>query len=240
MAFKEWTPDEWITEIEHGLEYRRLFGIETKWGEFEAIYYNVTDTMMNDGPNIFYSQGDSMLSGITVPVPKIMIKAASPESVQAAPILEALDNTLIRTMDIRVEVERCALHTYLFGRGIMKIGYDSEWGYDAAEGALNLGMSFSQLNKKRTRRIEYDSTIQSGTPWARAIPPHDIVVPWGTLKLTNCPWIAHRLVRHIDDLKAGDTGFEISGGSYVSGSIEISEGRFKVSDASSIDLEGFA
>ena len=202
MAFKEWTPDEWITEIEHGLEYRRIFGIETKWGEFEAIYYNVTDTMMNDGPNIFYSQGDSMLSGITVPVPKILIKAASPESVNAAPILEALDNTLIRTMDMRVEVERCALHTYLFGRGIMKIGYDSEWGYDAGEGALNLGMSLSQLTKDGGRRIEYDSTIQSGTPWVRAIPPHDIVVPWGTLKLTNCPWIAHRIVRHIDDLKA--------------------------------------
>jgi len=45
---------------------------------------------------------------------------------------------------------------------------------------------------------------------------------------------------NIDDLKAGDTSFEISGASYVSGSIEISEGRFSVSDASTIDLEGFA
>jgi len=45
---------------------------------------------------------------------------------------------------------------------------------------------------------------------------------------------------NIDDLKAGDTDFEISGGSHVSGGIEISEGSFNVSGASSIDLEGYA
>ena len=45
---------------------------------------------------------------------------------------------------------------------------------------------------------------------------------------------------NIDDMKAGETGFEISGGSNVSGGIEISEGRFNISGASSIDLEGYA
>ncbi len=45
---------------------------------------------------------------------------------------------------------------------------------------------------------------------------------------------------NIDDLKAGDTDFGISGGSHVSGGIEISEGGFNVSGASSIDLEGYA
>ncbi|GAI68967.1 unnamed protein product, partial [marine sediment metagenome] len=45
---------------------------------------------------------------------------------------------------------------------------------------------------------------------------------------------------NIDDLKAGDTVFEISGGSHAVGSIEIANGRFNVSGASSIDLEGYA
>ena len=45
---------------------------------------------------------------------------------------------------------------------------------------------------------------------------------------------------NIDDLRAGDTGFEISGASHVSGDIEISKGSFNVSGASSIELEGFA
>ncbi len=45
---------------------------------------------------------------------------------------------------------------------------------------------------------------------------------------------------NIDDMKAGDTGFEISSGSRVSGGIEIAEGSFNISGASSIDLEGYA
>ena len=45
---------------------------------------------------------------------------------------------------------------------------------------------------------------------------------------------------NIDDTKAGETSFEISGGSHASGGIEITEGRFNVSGASRIDLEGAA
>lgn len=45
---------------------------------------------------------------------------------------------------------------------------------------------------------------------------------------------------NIDDLKAGDTAFEVSSGSSVSGSIEISNGIFNTSGASNIDLEGYA
>jgi len=44
----------------------------------------------------------------------------------------------------------------------------------------------------------------------------------------------------IDDMKGGDTSFEISGASHISGGIEISKGDFNVSGASSIDLEGYA
>ena len=45
---------------------------------------------------------------------------------------------------------------------------------------------------------------------------------------------------NVDDMKAGDTDFDISGGSQVWGDIEIAEGRFNVSGASSVDLEGYA
>ncbi len=45
---------------------------------------------------------------------------------------------------------------------------------------------------------------------------------------------------NVDDVKAGDTTFEISGGSYVLGDIEIAGGVFNVSGASGVDLEGYA
>ena len=45
---------------------------------------------------------------------------------------------------------------------------------------------------------------------------------------------------NIDDIKAGETSFEASGASYISGDIEISGGIFNISGASVIDLEGYA
>jgi len=204
------TPDQWIEELEYGLEYRRRFGVEDLWGSFEAIYYNVHESMMNDGANIFLSQGDAMLSMITVPSARVKVTATKPEEVDKAPIVETLDNTLITELDLATEMETASLHAYLFGRGIIKIGYDSEWGYDPSmdiAGDLQLGLTLTQLDAKGKRRIEYDSTIAPGSPWARAVMPHDIVVPWGVKEIDATPWIAHRVVRHIDDLRA-DSKYE--------------------------------
>ena len=61
-------------------------------------------------------------------------------------------------------------------------------------------MSFSQFDK-RGRRIEFGKT-RPGMPWVQAVLPHDIVVPWGVRDLDESPWIFHRVVRHIDDVKA--------------------------------------
>lgn len=205
MSTKGYKPQDWLDEICDGLEYRRRFGLEDKWAEFEAIYYNVHESMMNDGPNIFLSQGDAMLSTLTVPSARVKVNATTPEEVSKAPLVETLDNKLIIGGELPDEVDTCALHTYLFGRGIIKHGYDSEWGYTPEldmGGRLQLGATLTQLNKKGDRRIEYDSTIAPGSPWSRAVLPHDFVVPWGTKELDSAPWVAHRVVRHIDDLRA--------------------------------------
>lgn len=205
MAFKQPTPEDWLQSINEGLEYRRKFGVEDLWGTLEAIYYNVAETMLNDGPNIFLSQGDAMLSTLTVPSPVVKVTATKPEEVDKAPLVQTLDNTLVREMNLPQEVDTAALHAFLFGRGILKIGYDSEWGYDPTldmGGTLQMGLTLTQLNKKGDRRIEYDSSVSPGAPWVRAVMPHDIVVPWGTKELESTPWVAHRVVRHIDDLRA--------------------------------------
>lgn len=205
MAFKDLKPQEWIDEIDEGLEYRRRFGLEDKWGDLEAIYYNVHSSMLNDGPNIFLSQGDAMLSTVTVPSPQILVKPTTPEGVQTAPLVEALDRTLLRDLEIPEEVDQSLLHTFLFGRGIVKMGYDSEWGFDPRldlGGSLQLGLTLSQFNEKGTRAIEHNRKVSPGMPWVKSVLPHDIIVPWGVNRLDSAPWIAHRVVRHIDDLRA--------------------------------------
>lgn len=205
MPSKNLTPQEWIDEIDKGLEYRRRFGVEDAWGKMEAIYYNVHQSMTNDGPNIFLSTGDTLLSTVSVPTPQVIVKPRIPEAVAKSKIVEGLDNTLMTELRLSEEMERASLFAYLFGKGFLKAGYDSEYGYDPTldiAGAQPVGLTLTQLDRKGQKRIEYDYQVVPGMPWVKAVCPHDIVVPWGTIKIDNCPWIAHRICRRTTELKA--------------------------------------
>ncbi len=191
------TPEEWLVEIDNALEYRRQFGMEDAWNSLELSFTNdpASDTAI--GPNLIYSMGDSLLSSLTVPDPEILLSAEHPSALKRLPILEATDNWLIKKMRLKYAVEDAIMNSYLFSRAILKIGYDSEFGwspyYDIGQGNNLAGMTFTQFDKKG-KRIESGDAVP-GMPWVAAVSPHDIVVPWGTKSLETAPWIAHRVVR---------------------------------------------
>lgn len=203
--FRNFKPDEWADEISAGLDYRRKFGIERAWPELEAMYYNVHKSMSNDGPNLIMSTGDAMMSSLVVPNPAIMVKASQAEAVPKAPLVESMDNTLLREIGIRDEIETATLNAYIMGVGIVKIGYDSEYGFDPdydIGGILHTGLTLTQYSEGGNRRIETSGRIAPGMPWVKSIDPRDFVVPWGTQWIISSPWVAHRFVRQIDDLRA--------------------------------------
>lgn len=201
---KDLSVEDWACEIDDGLKFRREYGLEEYWSELESLFYQVHPSNASEGPNLIASTGDALVSQLAVPGPRIGIQASRADLLEAARILESLDNTLIRELGMQEEFEDMILHAYLFGVGIMKIGYDSEWGWDPSldigPKQSPMGMSLSQFSKKGTR-IEYNSRVKPGMPWASAVLPHDIVVPYGTRKLSQASWIAHRVIRHIDHLK---------------------------------------
>jgi hypothetical protein len=97
------------------------------------------------------------------------------------------------------------LHSYLFNRAILKIGYDSEFGWSPKLdiGTLQepVGMTLSQFDSKSGDRIEFKN-VSPGMPWICEVLPHDIVVPWGTVDLEDAPWVAHRILRETRQIKA--------------------------------------
>jgi hypothetical protein len=210
---KDLSVEDWIDELEEGLKFRREFGLEEHWAEVEALFYHVHPSNAQEGPNLIASTGDALISQLAVPAPRIGIQAKRVELLEAARILESLDNTLITELGLPEEIEDIILHAYLWGTGILKLGYDSEWGWDPGldigSSKKPMGASLSQFSKKGTR-IEYNSRVRPGMPWASAVLPHDIVVPYGTRKLSSAPWIAHRVIRHIDHLKS-DPKYENKG-----------------------------
>lgn len=197
------TPQEWQTEIENGLEYRRMFGKESAWDILEATYLNDPNSFAAIGPNLIFSMGDSLISQLIVPDPEFLITPRSQNALEAAQLKESQANTFVKTLEFKKHIEKALLHTYLYGRGILKIGYDSEFGWDTDWdfGGPNQpsGFSLTQFNKKG-HRIE-SGLAKPGQPWIRAVDPHDIVVPWGTTDIETAPWVAHRVIRLNSDIK---------------------------------------
>lgn len=201
---RRWTVEDWWNEIERGLRYRQVYGMETFWAQLEDLFYNRDTTSATVGPNILLATGDALLSQLSVPNPYISVRAAHPEAVPKAPLVERMDNLFLQDLNLQEEIENLAINTYLFGRGILKIGYDSEYGYDPSldiMGREPLGMTLSRVDRKGLP-IEFNR-YSPGMPWARSVLPHDIVVPWGTKEIENdARWVAHRVVRHVDEVKA--------------------------------------
>jgi hypothetical protein len=200
---KDPSPAQWIEEINQGLEFRRRFGVEDEWAKTEALFYGVDSTLKDQsGPNVVASTGDSFLSELSIAEPYIEVKALQPQFVAAAPVLERLDNNLLDDLNVAQAFEDADFFAFLWGKGVLKVGYDSEFGYspkfDVQEG---LGATLTQFGAKGGR-IESAFT-RPGMPWVSAVLPHDLCVPWGTRYLElDARWVAHRIVRHIDEVKA--------------------------------------
>lgn len=201
---QEFTVDEWFEQIQHGLEYRYHYGMEDKWAKIEAMFFNGHPSNQGSGSNIIYSTGDAFLSTVHTPNPYILTEPRKPEQIDWAPLVENMDNDLITETKLKREMHSCGLYAYLWGTSVVKIGYDSEFGWDPqfdANGKRQpVGASLTRFGKDQNL-IEF-SDNRPGMPWVKACLPHDIVVPWGTRDLDSAPWIAHRIVRHIDDIKA--------------------------------------
>jgi hypothetical protein len=189
------TPEEWLTEIDNALEYRRKFGREDKWKSLEDSYLNDPESDAAIGPNLIYSMGDSLMSSLNVPDPEFLIGAEHPAGVDRAPVVESVDNWLVRKLKLKRAIDLATLHCYLNSKGILKLGYDSEFGWEPSLDVgrnQSAGLTLSQYSRKE--RIEPMNTIP-GMPWVSTVQPQDFVVPWGTIFLDDAPWAAHRIVR---------------------------------------------
>lgn len=193
--------EQWRDELEHGLKFRKLFGMEEYWNKLEAYFYSASSAQARSSPNLIYSNGDALISALSVPNPRVIIKPRKPENVISAPVLESVDNMLITELSMQEHFEDALLAAFLFGTGFLKIGFDSEYGFNPEHDVTgDSGMTLTAFSRKGVR-IETADT-KPGMPWISFVHPSDIVVPWGTRSCKTARWIAHRVVRHLDEVKA--------------------------------------
>ena len=196
---------DWIEEIDRALAYREAYSFELAWRKNELNYTHNPSSHAARGPNLVYEMGDVVLSEIGMLDPEFTVTPTHPAAANRWPIVESIDNYLARQMGMKKCVKRAALNSYLYHRAIIKLGYDSEFGWsprlDIGSREQPVGMSLSQFNMKTGARIE-NKNVKPGMPWISSVLPHDFVVPWGTIDLENAPWCAHRVIRLNEDVKA--------------------------------------
>lgn len=197
---------DWLEQIKSGLEYRRQYGKEDQWARLEAMYANLVGSGADIGPNVIFGMAESVTASLDVYNPRITISPSmcDPRSVDNYVLVQAIDDWLVSELDFAEVVQDVTLHAFLWGRGIVKIGYDSEWGFDSAFdlGSVQqpLGITLTQFAKKTGKRLEH-GPASPGMPWIAPVMPHDFVVPWGVRSLDQTPWAAHRVIRHVDLLR---------------------------------------
>ena len=199
---------EVLDDINSGLRYRELFGLEGAWAPIEAAFYGVTDD--NDtGPNIIQSRVDSLVSALATPTVVPMVDGLTEDAATVAPMVEALGKRLMTCMGVEEAMEEALTHAALYGVGVVKIGYDSEGGYEPAERINALGGTLTQFDRKG--RLIETGLATPGLPWCMTVSPWDVVVPWGTKSLADAAWIGHRIVRRVRDVQ-GDKKYKNTSG----------------------------
>jgi len=192
--------DKWTQRIKAGKKFRKKFSTQQEWDNYRKYYRG--DWVDEVYPvNRVFSFGRSMVPRVYFRHPQVVVTPTRPELVWPARVVEAVDNWLIREIMLKQTLKKAIMHAYLSGIGPIKLGYDSEFGFLPDLSIDRDAGTVSQHSVKSGRRIEYRSNVKPGLPWALPTLPEDIIVPCGYPDPYSLPWVAHRVIRPIDDVK---------------------------------------
>lgn len=192
---------EWMDRIDKADRFIDKYTTRKDWPTYKEYYRGNWEN--NVYPvNVVFSVGRSMVPNTYFRSPKVCVTATRPEMVWHARVVEAVDNYLIRELKLKKTLKRAILDAYISGYGVIKLGYDSEFGYIPDQGVDENNATATGISTKEGDKIEYKVNVKPGMPWAIRVAPEDIIVPSGYIDLEDMPWICHRILRPLEDVKS--------------------------------------
>ena len=190
----------WTEKIKKADSFIEKYTTRKRWKDYKEYYRgNYTDDVLS--VNRIFSVGRAMVPNTYFRSPKICITATRPEFVWHARVVEAVDNWLIKELLLKETMKAAVLDAYWSGTAIIKVGYDSEFGYSPSQALDENNATGTEFGRKDGERIEYRENVRAGMPWALVCNPEDIIVPAGYRTLSSMPWICHRIIRPLEDVK---------------------------------------
>jgi|ETNvirnome_2_300_1030623.scaffolds.fasta_scaffold00134_21 uncharacterized protein (DUF1330 family) len=127
-----------------------------------------------------------------------------------SPILESVDNYLIKELRVKKEVKKCILDTFL-SIGYMKVGY-----------TFDVELEASKLDGI----VDYNEKIKRDSVHIYRLSPKQVVVPIGYDDMDRMPWIAIKYLFPVDDVKNNSSYKNVS---------QVKGSKINVSDFFTLD-----
>lgn len=212
--------------IEHAREWRLGEGLDDRWSRMIDLYQgrHFENVPAEDRIkiNLAFSTINVIFPSITVNHPKITVQARSPEDDAAAVIGEAVVNYWWRHHDFKKPTRRASKDFLVMGHGWIKISWvfeqeeqplsDKELDQAFVERANEVD-AYAQERPELADELPSDEDIFEGLdktkmvttadhPLVERISPFDMYVDPEATSLEDAAWIAQRIVRPIDEVRA--------------------------------------
>ncbi len=178
--------EAWEQMIDKAVDFKRRFSDSNNWPSYRDYYRGVFPGYAKDPDgektvlpyNLIFPFARTVIGSTYFRSPYIVVSPRDNRTSYArAKMVEGMDNWLIQEMGLKRQFKTAVLHTYLCGRTMLKVGYDSQFGYMHDEEDL-LAKSLD-TRKDGDELIEYRANIKKGMPWVVALDPDMFLIPAG-------------------------------------------------------------
>jgi hypothetical protein len=200
---KERSLQWWKDAILNGLKFQLKYAKSSTWASYKAYYRHEFPSGVLP-VNMVFSVLRQTIPQVYFKNPNVVITATKPglEYELHARLTEDIDNWLLRELNVKYQIKKMITDAFLCGIGNGFIGYDSLYGYDPQKTIGRTGIASLTQFDKSGNKIEYQNNVNSGMPWFLRARPEDVVYPWGCEGADSAEWVALRVFRPLNDIKA--------------------------------------
>ena len=197
--------EKWRTRINIARKFRDGKGRKTSWSNMKKYYLNQFDDKIVS-VNLIFSYGRQLIPFLYFKNPVVECTALWRGWEKHAKVLEAVDNMLLDKMRIKEQLKLIIQDAYLYDYGIRKVGYDSEFGYDAGGSMWQKLMKELGVEVTDEEAKEYNTYIIKEFPFFLRVPPirfyvdPDVDGPG----LETARWCVEEFYRPLDDVIEDD------------------------------------
>lgn len=192
-AFDPSSARGWLKRISRAKKYRDQIKDKQGWDSNLDAYkgdYKINSQIVKAPPiNIAFGYVDTGIAKIYARDPYFSVNAGRGNTIERAHLLEKVLNWLKKEIKLKNEIERVLRDTYIASHGWIKVGFAGEIGEKPVD-----------TNDESKGVAE---TVDKGEVFAKFVPWEDVLfdVTLCSDPPYDCPWIAHRIVKPLQDWK---------------------------------------